>query len=103
MPDSDDLSAEDLAESKRRTRINALAMFLFFLVSALLPRRWKLLAPLVLLIPLIYRAVARMRNNSKSPLESGESLSHIPAAPVNEPYSYTPSDPKDPRRYKPIG
>ncbi len=103
MPDSEDLSTEELAEAKRRTRMNALVLFLFFIASALLPQYWKLYSPLVLLIPLIYRAVARMRGDSNSSRESGESDSNLPAEPVKEPYSHTPRDPKDPRRYKPIG
>ena len=103
MPDSEDLSTEELAEAKRRTRINALVMFLFFLATAVLPQNWKLYSPLVLLIPLVYRVVARMRGGSNSPRESGESVSNLPAGPVEEPYSHTPRDPKDPRRYKPIG
>jgi hypothetical protein len=103
VPDSEEVSTEELAEAKRRTRINALVMFLFFFVSAVLPQRWKLLSPLVLLIPLIYRAVARLRSGSDSSSASAENLSQIPASPVEEPYSHTPRDPKDPRRYKPIG
>ena len=69
MPDSEDLSMEDLAESKLRTRINALAMFLFFFASAVLPRRWKLFAPLVLLPVRLERSSAADRFHLVSPSE----------------------------------
>ena len=103
IPEPEDLSKEEIAAAKRKTKVNAITMFLFFLVTAVLPYRWKPFAPLALLVPLIYRLYTRLRDASSSAPAPGVNLPQAPEMPRKEPYSYTPRDPKDPRRYKPIG
>ena len=97
----DDISAEAIAATKRRSRINAVTLGLVFLVSALAPPRWKIFAPFLFLLPVVLSLLGRLRSTS---VESSPPVATKiePPGPVAEPYSYTPRDPNDPRRYKPI-
>jgi hypothetical protein len=98
---SDDISQEAVAARKRRSRLNAVILALVFLVYSYGPPRWKLFAPLLFLLPVLYSLLSRLRGAS---IESDRPVTREIDAepPVAEPYSYTPRDPNDPRRYKPI-
>jgi hypothetical protein len=98
---SDDISQEAIAARKRRSRLNAATLALVFLVAYFAPRRWQAFAPLLFLLPVLYSLLSRLRGAS---IESDRPVTREIDAepPVAEPYSYTPRDPKDPRRYKPI-
>lgn len=103
---ANDLPPEEIEAAKRRSRINALVLVGVFLLSALAPSPWNAYAPVLFLIPLMYGVIRRIR---RSFMETGSSQSEDgqPGASgrpnICEPYTYTPKDTKDPRRYKPIG
>ncbi len=103
----DDLPPEAVEAAKKRSRINALTLAAVFLLLTFAPRPWNVYAPVLFLIPVIYALVGRIRAASTIPGPSSTPLPSAPPpgsdAPVTDPYSYTPRDPKDPRRYKPIG
>lgn len=84
-----DISQEELARQKARVRINALVLALAMVLATVAPPPWNLFAPFAFIVPLVYSIVTRLR-------------SARPPATI-EPYEYRPKDPKDPRRYKPIG
>jgi hypothetical protein len=84
-----DLTREEIAQAKMRTRINALALLLVLFLTTVAPYPWNLSALLVILFLPLYALVRRIRSRN-SPTTGG-------------PYSYVPKDPKDPRRYRPIG
>jgi hypothetical protein len=98
---SDEISQEAIAARKQRSRLNAAILGLVFLVYTFGPPRWKLFAPLLFLLPVLYSLLSRLRGAS---IESERPVTkEIDAeTPAAEPYSYTPRDPNDPRRYKPI-
>jgi hypothetical protein len=100
--DEDDLAPGELEASRKKSRINALILGIVFLLLVVAPHPWNSLVPILLLIPLIYSLVNRVRGASRS---SGPSPSPAPGSSDSrrEPYSHTPSDPNDPRKYKPIG
>ena len=98
---SDDIPAEAIAARKRRSRLSAVTLGLVFLVSAFAPPRWKMFAPFLFLLPVVFSILSRLRGTS---VESGPPVARKieTQGPATEPYSYTPRDPNDPRRYKPI-
>ena len=100
---SDEIRAEDIAASKRKARVNALTLGLVFLLGAFAPYPWKAYAPLLFLIPLLYSLYTRIRKPGGSSEVSLQDPRQDAETGREEPYSYTPRDPKDPRRYKPIG
>ncbi len=102
---NDDLPPQDVEAAKRKSRLNALVLGLVFLLVTIAPYPWNLLSPVLLLVPLIYSVIDRMR---RAPASTGSvsgrsALPQRMGAPDLEPYSSVPKDPKDPRRYKPIG
>ena len=100
---SDEIRAEDIAASKRKARVNALTLGLAFLLGSLAPYPWNACAPLLFLIPVLFNVYTRIRKpggSSEIPLQAP---TQIAETETKEPYSYTPRDPKDLRRYKPIG
>lgn len=101
----DDLPPEEVAAAKRKSRLNALVLGLVFLLVAIAPYPWSLLSPVLLLVPLIYSIIDRMRRapDSHGPVPGRSTLPPQTDASHLEPYSSIPRDPKDPRRYKPIG
>jgi len=103
---ANDLPPEEIDAAKRRNRINALILVGVFLLSALAPSPWNTYAPVLFVIPLIYSLINRLRSSSVAtgsfrPEAKQRGPSSLPAN--YEPYTDTPKDPKDPRRYKPIG
>jgi len=54
-------------------------------------------------MPVLYRLYTRIRKSGGSSEIPVQAPAQIAETEREEPYSYTPRDPKDPRRYKPIG
>jgi hypothetical protein len=101
----DDLPPEAVVAAKKKSRINALVLGAVFLLLVVAPHPWNTYAPILFLIPVIYSLASRIRGASNVP-EPSPSQSVPPQEPDSrgsEPYSYKPRDPKDPRKYKPIG
>lgn len=95
----DDLTEDMIVSSRRRTRMNAVVLLLVFGLLTFAPQPWAVLAPLLLLIPLLQGVMNRMRRGSPA-----DGRVHPPEAGSRaEPYSLEPRDPEDPRRYRPIG
>ena len=104
--ETEDLPKEEVEASKRRSRINALILAATFIIITLAPDPYRLFAPLLFLIPVILTLVNRVRKASNEPTLQARDLpaqTSIPKQNGSDPYSYTPRDPQDPRRYKPIG
>ncbi len=101
----DDLPRDAIEAAKRKSRINALVLGAVFLLLYVVPSPWNVYAPLLFLIPLVYSLVSRNRTVSgTSPASAAKpTMPESITTEVKEPFSYTPRDPKDPRRYKPIG
>ncbi len=79
--------------------MNAVVLLLVFGLLTFAPQPWAVFAPLLLLIPLLQAVRDRMRRSS-----SPHGGTHSPeAGSYPEPYGAEPRDPKDPRRYRPIG
>lgn len=102
---NDDLPPQDIEAAKRKSRLNALVLGLVFLLVTIAPYPWNLLSPVLLLAPLLYSLIDRMRRApaSPGPASGPSALPQRTDAPNLQPYSSVPKDPKDPRRYKPIG
>jgi len=106
-PSENDPSPESSEKAKKQGRLNALIWAAVFLLGAVLPSEYKGFVPFLFLIPIILSVVNKIRQAS----EKSEHPSHYPThspqmpdrMPSHEPYAYKPKDPKDPRRYKPIG
>jgi hypothetical protein len=112
LPESDNFTADEVTQSRQRARINGLIVAAVLLLGVVAPPPWNLYAPVLFLIPIILGLLDRLRritvqNNSvHSDSVQSDSVQRnaVPGAgPIPEPYSYTPRDPGDPRRYKPIG
>ncbi len=83
---------------KKQSRWNAFLFLLIPMMGILLPRHYKGIAPLLFLIPLVISFVNKFRNTDD--ISGASSPNRDRAA---EPYLNAPKDPKDPRRYRPIG
>ncbi len=96
---------EEVEAAKRKSRINALILGVVFLLLTFAPSPWNAYAPLLFIIPVVYSLVNKFRRASSVPVPA--SRMPMPTQEKNsagvEPYSYTPRDPGDPRKYKPIG
>ena len=103
----DDLPPEKVEESKKMSRLSAAIMAAIFVLGVVLPPAYKPFVPFLLLIPLIIALINKFSRMGSRSEDSAQYQGYSP--PVQEqdsciePYSYTPKDPKDPRRYKPIG
>ena len=106
-PSEDDVDPGDSGKDKKQWRLNALILAGVFLLSVLLPPKYKAFAPLLFAIPVIVNVVNKIRQISEKPANPSEAHSYSPPIPDQisplEPYTREPKDPKDPRRYKPIG
>ena len=105
-PETEDLPEEEVLSAKRSSRINALILAAVFVVMTLAPDPYKLFAPLLFLIPALLWVFSRLHKSSGGPTLRSRDLPAPPPMPKPDgadPFSYTPKDPKDPRRYKPIG
>jgi hypothetical protein len=102
----DDLPSEAVAAAKRATRLNALIMVLVLVTASFAPPPWNFFAPLLFAISFVYMIVNRVRralHARRGFQEKGGVPGVAGERPAGEPYSWISRDPKDPRRYKPIG
>lgn len=98
--------AED--ESKKRSQqLHVLILVGVFLFGILLPPGYKIFAPFLFIIPSIIDVVNKARmavEKSRPPLRDQTYTPPMPSRIHSlEPYTAMPKNPKDPRRYKPIG
>lgn len=102
-----DKTSESSEKAKKSWGLNALILAGVFLLSAVLPPGYKAFAPFLFLIPVILNVVNKVRQAAENPSNpAGDRTSSAPMSnriPSSEPYSYKQKDPKDPRKYKPIG
>lgn len=101
-------ATENVDESKKRSRLlDALSAMGVFLLGILLPRSYKIFAPFLFVIPAIIAAVNKARLSNvkyRDPMQDQAHSAPMPGRiPSLDPYAEIPKDPKDPRRYKPIG
>jgi len=100
-----DLPPEQIDAARRKARINAMVLIAVFIFMSLAPYPWNIFAPLLFLIPLIVTVSNRVRRGrafSDSLPDSSPVPTKDRTSSVEEPYSWAPKDPNDPRRYKPI-
>ena len=103
----DDITPDSLEKAKKQGKLGALILVCVLVLSIVLPPKYKPFAPILFIIPFVMNVVNKIRQvreKSQSPLE--EQPHSLPVSgnlPSPEPYSYKPKDPKDPRKYKPIG
>jgi hypothetical protein len=106
-PSGDKISPEASEENRRRRLLNFLSWAGVIALGAILPPKYKGLAPLLLLIPVILNVVYKIRQSGEVPGIPPGNRTYSPSTPQqtssHEPYTYKPKDPKDPRNYKPIG
>ena len=99
--------AESEVRKRNQRLLNALILLGVFLLGALLPMKYKAFAPLLFLIPVLLDIVNKINKSSEIPGVSSGNRTYPPSMPrqmnSHEPYTYKPKDPKDPRKYKPIG
>ena len=98
--DMNDLTDEEIASAKRRTRINALMLVAVLLLVTFAPHPWSILAPLLFLLPLLFSSLEKLRRRLRNP--DGGTVPDSGHRTPGEPYAVTPRDPDDPRRYRPI-
>ena len=101
-------SSPDRKEAaKKLSYLNTLILVAVFLLGFVLPSTYKILAPFLFLIPVIISLVNKARQAKEKRQNPVQAQTYPPPTsdrgPAVDPYSYTPKDPKDPRRYKPIG
>jgi hypothetical protein len=92
---------------KKPWQLNVLILAGVFLLGALLPLEYKAYAPLLFVVPFIVNIAKKIRQDSEDsanpPRDSNYSPPMADHVSSPEPYSYRPKNPKDPRKYKPIG
>jgi hypothetical protein len=102
-----EVNPEASEKNKKQWQLNALILAGVFLLSVVLPPAYKILAPFLFVIPFIINVVNKIRQVEEKSGNSPQDQTHSPPMPDQipspEPYTYKPKDPKDPRRYKPIG
>lgn len=103
----DNISPEAAEKAKKQRVLNAVILAAVLLLGAVLPPDYKVFAPLLFVIPFILGVLNKIRQAGVNlPNPAGERTDSPPRPnriPSPEPYAYKPRDPKDPRRYKPIG
>ena len=102
----DDLPSDAVAAAKRPTRLNALVMVLVLVTGSFAPPPWNFFAPLLFVISFVWMIANRVRRAvsiRRRFQDQGTSASIPGEGERREPYSCVSRDPKDPRRYKPIG
>jgi hypothetical protein len=104
-----DPEPEAVRSDKKKSRWIALLLLLIPVLGIVLPPPYRGIAPFLFLIPLVISLWNRWCNadvksgNSQPNSQPNQTHPMPDQDPSAEPYSYTPKDPKDPRRYKPIG
>lgn len=103
----DDSDPKVSEKAKKQRQLNAVILGMVFLLGIVLPPKYKALAPVLLLIPFIIGIVNKFSQTGKNPENPPPTHTYSPPKrdqiPYRELYTYKPKDPKDPRRYKPIG
>ena len=103
----DSVKAEASQKSRKGQQLNALIFAAVIILGIVLPPRFKGFAPFLFVIPIIWSVMNKIHRIGEDPANPPKTESHSPAVPHSttgdEPYSYQPKDPKDPRKYKPIG
>ena len=103
----EDINPKASEKDKKQWRLNALILAGVILLSAVLPPEYKVFAPVLFLIPVIVSVVNKIRQFGDNSGNATQDQTYSPPVYEDtsalEPYSYEPKDPKDPRRYKPIG
>ncbi|MBN1569182.1 MAG: hypothetical protein JXA73_15130 [Acidobacteria bacterium] len=94
------LSSEESQQKRKSAWVNALIFAAIFVLSIVLPPEYKPFVPILFVIPLIIALVGKVRQIRK---KNEPSVYVSEQDHAGEPFSYTPKDPNDPRRYKPIG
>jgi hypothetical protein len=93
--------------AKRWARLNGLFLAIVFLLGFVLPPEYRKFVPFLFVIPLIISVVYKVRQAVEKSRNPASNQTYSPPMPEQsystDRYSYTPKDPKDPRRYKPIG
>ncbi len=96
-----------LENNKKQWRWNVLIYGVLLLLATFLPPPYEFLAPLLILIPILIGVVNKIKRADGSAGIPSTDHSYSPLAPdrpsSSETNVYKPEDPKDPRRYKPIG
>jgi|GEM_PF-3102526 len=102
-----DRTPESSEKAKKPWGLNALILAGVLLLSAVLPPGYKAFAPFLFLIPIILNVVNKVRQADENPANTAVDPTYsTPTSnriPSDDPYSYEQKDPKDPRKYKPIG
>jgi hypothetical protein len=102
-----DKTPESSENAKKQWGLNALILAGVFILSAVLPTGYKAFAPFLFLIPVILNVVNKVRQADENPANPEDNRTYSPPMSsqnsASEPYSYKQKDPKDPRKYKPIG
>ncbi|MEJ2110176.1 MAG: hypothetical protein P8Z37_09745 [Acidobacteriota bacterium] len=93
---------------KKQSQLSSLILAGVFLLGIFLPARYKAFAPLLFLVVPVIKVLNKWKNDPTE--QTGMPSAEQPAASFSpykndstDPYSYQPKDPKDPRKYKPIG
>ena len=106
-PYGKDVPPEASEKTKRQWKLNTLILAGVLLLGAVLPPEYKAYAPLLFVVPFIINVANKMRHAGENPGDPSLNPNYAPHEPErmssNEPYTYKPKDPKDPRKYKPIG
>jgi len=106
-PSKNDMAPEAVDKPKKQSNLNALILAGVFVLGVVLPTPYKALAPFLFLLPFILKVIKKIRQSSEISGTTPQDQTYNPSVPNRipsiEPYSHTPTDPKDPRRYKPIG
>jgi hypothetical protein len=101
----DDITPESLEKAKKQGKLGALVLAAVLLLSIVLPPEYKAFAPILFIVPFginVVNKIRQMREKAENPLQ--EQPHSLPdGIPSIEPYSCQPKDPRDPRKYKPIG
>lgn len=100
-------SPEAVEAAKRQSRLNLLILAGVFALGVILPPEYKAFAPILFLVPVIMAVVKKVRQAGEKPGDTPPRHDYAPpmheSMPSGDFYGYEPKDPKDPRRYKPIG
>jgi hypothetical protein len=103
----DDIPSKAVKKVKKRSLLNALILAGVLVLGAVLPPAYKAFAPLLFVIPFIIAVMNKVRQAGEKQENPARGQSYSPRVPDGIPsleqYTYKPKDPKDPRRYKPIG
>lgn len=94
-------------EKKKQAQVNGLILAGVFLLGVLLPDRYKAFAPFLFVIPVVMKVVNKWSKDSTEQFDSTQATTYSKVVQGTnryaDPYSFQPKDPKDPRKYKPIG